>query len=425
MPYIESPGFWGSLAQGIDRGWQIGRDLNERDYQRKHQEEQDNFIRTMQQIGVLMQQREQGGEVDQELGNLGDKVGMNLRNLSATPMQRQSRILRMPEKGTSINVSAATGIPQGDIKIRGREDVTDDELRVAGLPTRAQRATEGFEGARATSGTNYLAGKPTTRAERSVLGVKSEDQLKLEETGNQLEFVNKQAPNYAKEWIATHGQRIEPKNVPNAVNEAYGAFRERYGNDVIPPDIDTDARAAFGAAFYDALQAQSEMDLRASEVAIQRLRAAKDVGSDELERVKALQAHATALRLSMETTYRDRMQLYMQMLTSGSDRAVPPDQQLDYQKFVRDYQKANAAQAAVGLANRGLWKDPRVQELIDFSMSGVEDPATVGQKPGGGAGATFETDRQGRTFVSPQEKLELQRQGLWDDRKFIINPRFK
>lgn len=249
MPVVNVPGFWDYLSQGYLRGEENARVEAERQDRLRQQEVQNNFaaLKTAMEAG------------DQESVQRVSKLIPSLRgvNFNETPQQLQSRILKAPQ-GPGISAQVANtgmGAPLFIPKVAGQDSFTDDQRRVAGLPTTLQKKEERVKGKKLDLEEAQTAS--------SLTNLPRDEQLKRQQ---QLMPVLKDAADrFISGPILKAGGNLNPKNLEGLAEQAFQNFIKEsqnrgYGN--FTPEDAQQAKAYFDGAVRDAYNAQLDRQIK-------------------------------------------------------------------------------------------------------------------------------------------------------------------
>lgn len=430
---IPSQSFWAMLpqmtSQALDRYYE-GKD-------RKTAKEERERNQTLQQLGILQTQAAQGADVNDEISKLLEKIGLPNVSPRETPEQLQARIMAMPESSFSMpDIEVPwTGLPSGGgapiqgFEVKGRDSVSDDELRRARLPTRFERKREDVEssGLDVQGQINAIKaraarGEEITEHEANLAGIKTRQQVGLEGATNVATFIKGNAGPYIKEWFAKNGGQVGPNNMDTMIDQSYGAFVERFG-DKIPESARTDARAYFAEEAYQLYKDRLDEDYRRNQLGLQReIANLRNRGGSDPETsgrlVDMLTRMGNGIENDIQTTFQGRTHMLMQELVKMQQNPNYKSQLPGIDEFRAQVQKLEQVRSASAMAAMGLTTDPKLQEMLTTIASGT--PTGTGA-PTGGQGTAPPVMRGGKRVITSDMKQYLMSQGAWDASKYVVD----
>jgi len=408
------------VGTGIDRYYQAQDRKNARTTEERNQ--------LLQQLGLLEKQAQAGADVNDQISTIMERLGMGKVTPAVTPGQEREKILKTPERSINFQgVDVPGGVPVLPFTIKGKETISDDRFRKAGLPTRLDREKEGVDRTITDIKARAARGEKVTPYEASLAGIRTEQQVGLEGAKSASEFMGKTAPTYIKEWVTRNGGRINvtgpKKNVDEMIGEAYGAFLERFG-DKIPEQDRTNAKADFAAAAYDLLNEQSKMDLQKAELDLRREIASicsRDGGNktdpkSSNKLIDMLTHMDNEVENDIATTFGTQQKVFMSALLQGRKPEQMGANRVGYESFVQQVSKLNKIRAASAAAARGLSSDPTVLSILDELSNGSSSAAPAD----GSAPRQKRTTRDGREIITADQKAYLQANGKWDASKYVV-----
>lgn len=421
---LPSNSFWSMLPDmvgtGIDRYYQAQDRKNARTTEERNQ--------LLQQLGLLEKQAQAGADVNAQISTIMEKLGMGKVTPATTAGQEREKILKTPDKSIEVKgFDMPGGAPIQGFTVKGKETISDDRYRKAGLPTNLDREREGVDRQVTAIKARAAKGEQITPYEASLAGIKTQQQVGMEGAQTASAFMGKTAPTYIKEWVLRNGGRIKAtgadNNVDEMIGEAYGAFLERFG-DKIPEQDRTNAKADFTAAAYDLLKDQENMDMEKAKLDLQRWIASnrsRGGGSttspeDSGKLVDMLTRMGNGVENDIATTFGTQQKVFMQALLQGMKPEQMGANRVGYESFVQQVSKLNKIRAASAAAARGLSSDPTVLSILDELSNGSSSAAPAD----GSAPRPKRLTRDGREIITADQKAYLQANGKWDASKYVV-----
>ena len=341
MPYVERPGWLTEIINNALGTYQQFRGAKENRLERERAENQREFDRKKSRADAAANLATTGQIGLPEQQAAFDELIPGIKLSGETPMQSRSRILKMPEKTSLIPRLAKAPMfgetqrePTASIgqttEIPGRDSVSDEQLKIAGLETSTEKRAKRLQSTIVDIQSDALNGQlPTSEAAAGLAGVMTASGEQLKKLTSYMPVLDKAASQFVGGVINKYGGRINPKRMDKLVNEAYNEFVTT-STVKIPQEMDMTARAYFSRAMRDEYMEQLKLDV--DRLAAQARYAS--VGSDPHQIFSAIdqsvRTQATILnnavvdRGKMSTGLNGQMMQYYMNMPEDSVKAVAP-----------------------------------------------------------------------------------------------------
>lgn len=399
---LQSNSFWSMLPQITQSA--IGAYQNAQD--REEQKKARKRVEDLQQLGILQNAAQGGAEVNDQIEKLARSIGLTDFITPVTSAQDRGRIEKMPEKNVDLKVAPMAGLNFGiNTTIKGKESVTDDRLKRAGLETRDEKSQREFAG--------------TQRARTTTMAP-------LQDFAAVQQYVASQAPAYIRQWMANNKTPITEANAGQMIDQAYGAWLTTQG-DRIPESMRSDARAAFASVAFETKQEQDKekfnrdielarINLEKQRIAIARTNAGGGGTGNQYRITDDINAMTNGLmRYLDDIPAAQKFEFQQAMMRGVKPEGMAETRRDAYVQFVDATQRVRIGQRLNAMAIGGGVNTPEYDALLKQLSS---------ERPGGGAGVTqpgttsdATTTRQMRgnkMVVTPEEKRRLLINHTWD-----------
>lgn len=380
---------------------------------REEQKKARKRVEDLQQLGILQNAAQGGAEVNQQIERLAGRLGIESFIAPVTSAQDRGRIEKMPEKGFKLDVAPVAGLNFGvTADIKGRESVTDDRLKRAGLETRDEKAIREFAG--------------TQRARTTTMAP-------LQDFAAVQQYIASQAPAYIRQWMAKNKTPITAENAEQMVDQAYGEWFATQG-DRIPESMRSDGRAAFASVAFETKQAQEKdaftREIETARINLERARVAiargelnrrgsgggGGGGGDQYRITDDLNALSSGLMRYLDNIPTAQKFEFQQAMMRG----VKPEGMIEtrraaYIEFMDATQRVGIAQRLNAMAIGGGVGTPEYDTLLKQLSSARPGGRTETVAPGTTPDVTTTRQMRGtKMVVTPEEKRRLLINHTWD-----------
>lgn len=293
---IQLPSFWDQLNQGIMAGTSAYQHESDQAYQRARTKKQDD----LSMLQMLISGYNQGGVDSNTVNAYATKAGIPFQ-VEQSPTELRRQIIGSPGGQTDLNslspsfkpLATPAGPSMGDMSrslqvgagLVGQPPATptgmpprpalpdlssgtppklpwsEEQLRMAGLPTEHEKLIQHLEDAKAHAGLSYLNGENIGSQAAGVLGVKTPQQIQAGERDTNDELLNRESTRYASGVVnmAMQGKNAEqamksPAKLADTAFQAYVNDRQQQtGNSMTPVELKY-ARSFFDQAVQNEVQ---------------------------------------------------------------------------------------------------------------------------------------------------------------------------
>ena len=382
MPVIIQPGF---LEQAIGQGvstFQQFRNQRNSERQQKFQ----NELATQRQMRDDLNTALQSG-TSEDVKRVAQLIpSLRGTTFRETPAQLQSRMLGAPEGQGIAAQSMDTGQGFGGRlfipKVAGKESFSDDQRRVAGLPTALEKKKEKLAG-RQTD----LAGAQTEDAITNLPRTQQMERMKTLEP-----VLSSAAERFISAPILKAGGKLNPKQLPALAEQAYNNFLAEskdkpYGN--LTPEDATQARSYFDEAVRKAYGEQTDRDIKRLAALPQ---SAFGQNFNPATMVSALNGLAKAKQDQFDDLFKRNP--ILGVLQNADPASVPPQMQNLLKEAATMRQQVQQLQSAAAGFGAGTVGVPEAQKLLKQFSTGNVSGVTTAPPAGGGSSAQAEWDRK-------------------------------
>lgn len=212
MPVINEPGFWDYLGQGLGN---FGNSI--REFQQQKEEKRRMKV---QQISQMVS----SGQMDPMIANQDPDIKAAGINFAPTPQSVSRQIAMSPQGRPDLSKYIAPTGPGSPVTIPAMKPWSDDMRRFAGQPTSAQLAAEDLINKKTALTSKYLADPGSlTQPQASVIGVKTPQELQVEQRKGMEPLITSAADRFVDEAIAKAGLSLSD---PKALRRQAGTLAE-------------------------------------------------------------------------------------------------------------------------------------------------------------------------------------------------------
>lgn len=419
---IRTPSFWDYLGQGIQQFHESGVNSAERRRQQELQDREEAYKKFQTMMTLASQgQVDTGALQTASKGFLPEGVSIS----GETPLQSRARILKMPEK-TSLVPKLAPVPAYGEqrqptprlgetTEVKGRDQVPDEELQLAGLMTSSQKRSQRLEDFKTDTQLAALGGQlPTSETVARLTNTMTPGMEQFERLKQYQPVLDSAAARFVAGAIGRSGGRIKANaaDMQKISQSAYDEF-VKASNIAIPPELESVSRSYFDKALRDEYVQQLELDN-------QRLMYSMRYANNQDDMFRALDGSVRTQADILKTMMAGTSGLILQQFMNMPSDQIPANYRQQVQLARQRITQLNAQMEARNQLGARYGMSPVTRE----ELLNADSPVGT-MVPQGGKGVDLETLRAQAKDALGAARTEGQRRAIKEEFKKITGQDLK